>query len=224
MSEEQLFNGILFVASVIAAVTLFVKVLTRDNRVKKVLREFASMKGLRPGAAKYPGDMLFEGENRGFPFVIERISRRGRAVAEAAPSGEHISLHTGAVTYTTTRMRLILSGLPLGLTVRGDESTRKAAGTARSQDIRTGDPEIDGSFIVKGRNPEEVVLFLSPERLRALKIYLKGREQLELRNNEVLYERKNDVTNISELSRIYKKMGEFAAAFGVPPVVNERAQ
>jgi hypothetical protein len=114
-------------------------------------------------------------------------------------------------------MRITMSGLPAGMSVYRVNATREIPSLPGAQDVRTGDPDIDGYFIVKGKNAEEVTRFLTPERLNALKLHLKGREQFDLMENALRYERKNAVDNVSELNKVYTRMGEFAASFGVTP-------
>ncbi len=216
MSEETLFNGIIFVAAVVSAILIFSKSLTMNKRVSKVLREFAAIKGLNPGTTKNPGDILYTGNNRGFPFILEKVTER-RKPADDVNLLTQTSTRAGYTMHTFTRMRLTMSGLPAGLSVYRENETRKISTAAGAQDIRTGDPDIDGTFVIKGKNAEEVTRFLTPERLNAFKIHLKGREHFDLRDNGLRYERKNATDSISELSRLYNKMGEFAASFGVTP-------
>ncbi len=217
MSEEDIFNAILFTAALIATIIMVTKGLTRDRRVRKVWRDFAAMKGLDAGTAKNSGDILYSGKNRGFPFVLERVTQRGKQLGNVHFLGEKIPMRAGDTFHTYTRMRLSMSGLPAGLSISRETIGRKIATAVGAQDIRTGDPEVDGSFVIKGKDPAEVGRFLNSERCNALKVYLRGREEIGLRNNELLYERKNSIENISELSRVYMRMGEFAAAFAPAP-------
>lgn len=219
MSEETLFNGIIFVAAVVSAILIFSKSLTMNKRVSKALREFAAMKGLNPGTAKNPGDILFIGKNRGFPFVLERVAEHGKPTGNVNPGTQKDPAHAGHAQHTFTRMRITMSGLPSGMSIYRVNATRKIPDMPGAQDVRTGDPDVDGYFIVKGKDAEEVTRFLTPERLNALKIHLKGREHFDLRDNGLRYERKNAADSISELSKLYNKMGEFAASFGVRPPV-----
>jgi hypothetical protein len=217
MSEETLFNGIIFVTAVVSAIIIFSKSLTMKKRVSKALREFAAMKGLNLGTAKNPGDILYLGKNRGFPFALERVTEYGKPTGNPNPAMQNASPRAGHTTHTFTRMRITMSGLPAGMTVCRVNAIRKLPAVPGAQDVRTGDPDVDGYLIIKGNNAQEVTRFLTPERLKVIKLHLKGREQFDLIENGLRYERKNAVDNVSELNKVYTRMGEFAASFGVKP-------
>ncbi len=217
MSEEQFFNGIIFVAAVVSAIIIFSKSLTMNKRVSKALREFAAMKGLNPGTSKNAGDLVYLGKNRGFPFALERVADYGKHMDNVDPATQKATARAGHPQHTITRMRITMSGLPAGICIYRENETRKIATAAGVRDVRTGDPDVDGYFVIKGKNAEQVIRFLNPERLNALKVYLKGREPFDLTENGLRYERKNAVDKIPELNKLYNRMGEFAASFGVTP-------
>jgi hypothetical protein len=163
----------------------------KDRDVRQAWRAFAAAKGLREQKPEYPYTLVFKGRNRGFPFVLERLRRR-----------------RGNSQETFTRMTLTLTGLPAGLRIYRETAPGKAPGP---RGIETGDSGFDKTFVIRGKNAEDVRGYLTPERRHAVRTYMKELEWVRLLDDGLHWERIGQVTSMRELDRLHTGMGEFAA-------------
>jgi hypothetical protein len=216
MDTEGLLYLLIFVA---AGVVLWIYIknrIERDKAAKAVWHTFAEMKGLQEGKPEDPSELLFSGQNQGFPFVLKRVLIKGRPGGRVRLFGQDITFRRGDTYHPYTQMKMQLFDLPKGLRICRETLFRKVSTTLGAQDIRTGDQELDETAVIKGADPEEVKHYLTAERCAALKRYLKGLDPIEVREDGIHLERKDMIKEIEELERLYSFMGAFALALSRP--------
>jgi hypothetical protein len=216
MDTEGLLYLLIFVA---AGVVLWIYIksrIERDKATKEMWRTFARMKGLQEGKPEDPSDLLFRGQNQGFPFVLKRVLIKGKPSGRVRLFGQDVTFRRGDTYHTYTQMKIQLFDLPNGLCICGETLLRKVSKTLGAQDIKTGDQELDERAVIKGVDPEEVKHYLTAERCSALKKYLKELGPIEIREDGLYLERKGVVKEMGELERLFSSMGAFALSLSRP--------
>ena len=216
MDAEGLLYLLIFVAAGVILWIYIKRRMEQDKATKAVWHAFAEMKGLQEGKPEDPSDLLFRGQNQGFPFFLKRVLIKGRPGGRVRLFGQDITFRRGDTYHTYTQMKIRLIDLPKGLRICEETLLRKVAKTLGVQDIKTGDQELDEKAVIKGVDPEEVKHYLTAERCSALKRYLKELELIEVREDGIHLERKGMIKGIEELERLYSLMGTFALSLSSP--------
>jgi hypothetical protein len=217
MDAEGLLYLLIFVAAGVILWIYIKKRMDQDKAAKAVWHAFAEMKGLQEEKPEDPSDVLFRGQNQGFPFVLKRVLIKGRPSGRIRLFGQDITFRRGDTYHTYTQMKMKLFDLPKGLRICGETLLRKVSKTLGAQDIKTGDQELDERAVIKGADPEEVKHYLTAERCSALKRYLKELDPIEVREDGLYLERKGMIRDIGEMERLYSLMGAFALSLSRPP-------
>ena len=193
------------------------KTMEREKTAQKVWQTFAGMKGLAEGKGKGKeddADLVFKGQNQGFPFTLERFLREGKPVGAMKIGGRKVEFKRGDTTDVYTCMKLQLPGLPRGLHVYKEKTGSKIAKALGAQDIIVSEAEFDRAFMVKGDEPEEVKRYLTPRRREVMKRYIQELSEVELREEGLYLEREGQIGDLMELEKLYTRLGEMAAALG----------
>ncbi|HUL20388.1 MAG TPA: hypothetical protein VLZ10_02970 [Thermodesulfobacteriota bacterium] len=217
MNTEGLLYLLIFVAAGVILWIYIKKRTEQDKATKGVWHAFAEMKGLQEGKPEDASELLFHGQNQGFPFTLKRVMTEGKPAGSVRLFGQDITFRHGDTYHTYTQMKIQLFDLPKGLRIYAETLLRKVSKTLGAQDIRTGDQELDETAMIKGVDPEEVRRYLTAERCSALKRYLKELGPIEVREDGLYLERKGMIKEIGELERLYSLMGAFALSFSRPP-------
>jgi hypothetical protein len=182
---------------------------TKQKTLNQMWRDFAQLNGLE----EHDGDsrdheaiVSFRGKNQGMPFVLECFATEGTPVHVGK-----LKLSRGEDTRIFTRMHIKLPGLPRGLRVYRETPWTKLGKAVGMQDIVTGDPEFDRHFVVKGRDPQGIVHYLTPSRRIALLGHATGIKGLELQEEGLILVQPGQIANMEELGRLFSQFGSLAA-------------
>ena len=157
-----------------------------------------------------PGSLMLDrymtGTIDGFGIAVQTITRG---------SGKHSSKYTMyRLTFPQTlpaRFSVTKQGFVSGIT--------KAFG---AQDIEVGDPMFDNLFMIKGRNPSEVISFLTRERRRAIQIHTPLLDGLSIDQVSISSESRGMQSSENILIGTIQRMLELAQAM-VGSEVSERS-
>jgi hypothetical protein len=216
MDTEGLLYLLIFVAAGIVLWTYIKKRMEQDKAAKAIWHTFAEMKGLQEGKPEDASDLIFRGQNQGFPFALKRVTVEGKPAGRVRLFGQDIAFSRGDTYHTYTQMEMQLFDLPRGLRICRETLLRRVSKTLGAQDIKTGDQELDETALIKGVDSQEVKGYLTAERCSALKRYLKELDPIEVREDGFCLERKGVIKEIGELERLYSLMGTFALSLSTP--------
>lgn len=183
---------------------------TKQKALNQMWREFALLNGLEEqdgDSRDHEAIVSFRGKNQGMPFVLECFATEGTPMQVGK-----LKLSRGEDTRIFTRMLIKLTGLPRGLRVYRETPWTKIGKAVGMQDITTGDPEFDRCFVVKGKDPQEVVDYLTPSRRIALLGHATGIKGLELQEEGLILVQPGQVANMEELGRLFSQFGSLAVA------------
>ena len=162
METEGLLYLLIFVAVGLVLWIYVKKRMEQDKATQGVWHTFAEIKGLQEGKPEDASDLLFYGQNQGFPFTLRRVMIKGKPGGRVRLFGQDITFRREDTYHTYTQMKVQLFDLPKGLHICGETLLRKVSKTL-------GDQKLDETAVIKGANPEEVRLYLTAERCSALK-------------------------------------------------------
>jgi hypothetical protein len=84
------------------------------------------------------------------------------------------------------------------------------------QDITTGDDSFDRTFVVKGKDPAEVIYYLTPSRRMVLLAYADKLQGMELREEGLLLLKPGQTESVDLLEQIVSQMGSLASSLNRP--------
>ncbi len=183
---------------------------TKQKALNQMWREFAQLNALEEqdgDSRDHEAIVSFRGKNQGMPFVLECFATEGTPVHVGK-----LKLSRGEDTRIFTRMRMSLPGLPRGLRVYSETPWSKLGKAVGMQDVKTGDPEFDRHFVVKGRDPQAIVDYLTLSRRIALLGHASGMKGLELQEEGLVLVQPGQVANMEELGRLFSQFGSLAVA------------
>jgi hypothetical protein len=205
----------LFAALVIAGSLLiwfYIKSrVTKQNRISQVWREFARLNDLEEKPGKGEALLTFHGKNQGLPFLLQCIETEGTPVRIGK-----LEFNRGEDSKIFTRMQVNFPGLPQGLRVYQETKWSKLGKAIGMQDITTGDPEFDRSFMVKGKEPHVVIDYLTASRRTAMLTHAAGMKGLELREEGLTFLQPGQIESVDELGRLFSGLGSLALALARP--------
>jgi hypothetical protein len=181
---------------------------TKQKALNQIWAEFARLNGLEEqdgDSRDHEAIVSFRGKNQGMPFVLECIATEGTPVQVGK-----LELSRGENTRIFTRMHMKLPGLPRGLRVYRETPWSKLGKAVGMQDIMTGDPEFDRSFVVKGKDPQAIVDYLTPSRRITLLSQPSGMKGLELQEEGLILLQPGQVASMEELGRLFSQLGSLA--------------
>lgn len=148
----------------------------------------------RLGMAYTPGNLFGKG-------LSLSGSYRGQQI-----TADIFTRYTGSKLRTYTRIVLFLKqAAPLDLEIYSENLFNKVGKLLRSQDIHTGDEEIDRRFIIKGQPEEDVKRLLLAYDLRQ-KLAEAPALHLKLHGQEIYYEKRGFETNENKLLALFDLM------------------
>jgi hypothetical protein len=179
----------------------------KQRRLNQVWREFAALRGLQEQPTKDGAFISFRGQNQNMPFVLECIATEGTPLQIGK-----LKMRRGDAIKIFSRMKIELSGLPRGLRVYRETTWSKLGKALGMQDIATGDSRFDSSFVIKGKDPTEVLTYLTPGRRMALLMHADELHGLELQEEGVILFQPNQIGSMGELDRYFSQLGSLASA------------
>ncbi|MGK7345317.1 MAG: hypothetical protein ACNS63_05865 [Candidatus Nitrospinota bacterium M3_3B_026] len=196
MSLEDVYILLPYILAFLILLWIFKKKIQERGEVDRKWRMFAAERGL---SEEGKGSFVFTGENEGMPFILD----------------VHI-VSAGDTSTTYTRMRVAPPDLPAGFRLRPESRLSRLGKALGTMDVETGDPEFDKTFIVKGDNPEQVRTYLDPDRRHILLRGLKEFGAFEIKEGRLQVERSGLIKDLSELERLFARLGDLAAALARP--------
>jgi hypothetical protein len=179
----------------------------KQRRLNQVWREFAALKGLQEQSTKDDAFISFRGENQNMPFVLECIATQGTPFQIGK-----LKMRRGDAIKIFSRMKIELSGLPKGLRVYRETTWSKLGKALGMQDITTGDSRFDSSFMIKGKDPAEVLTYLTLGRRMALLMQVDELRGLELQEEGLILVQPNQIDSMERLDRYFSQLGSLASA------------
>jgi hypothetical protein len=179
----------------------------KQQRLNQVWREFAALKGLQEQPTDHGAIISFRGTNQNMPFVLECIATEGTPFQVGK-----LKMSRGDAIKIFSRMKIELSGLPKGLRVYRETTWSKLGKALGMQDIATGDSRFDGSFMIKGKDPAEVLTYLTPGRRMALLMHADELHGLELQEDGLILFQPNQIASMKRLDRYSSQLGSLASA------------
>jgi hypothetical protein len=230
-------SDILFFFSLLLAFFLILGFLRRRVRRQQVLngiwREFAERKGLQelpvrnghedelaaeddafedqPAANDYGTILSFRGKTGNLPFALECFATQGTPMRIGK-----LNMSSGDSIKVFTRIKIGLNNLPKGLRVYGKTLWSGLGKAVGMQDITTGDDSFDRTFVVKGKDPAEVINYLTPSRRMVLLAYADKLQGMELREEGLLLLKPGQTESVDLLEQIVSQMGSLASSLNRP--------
>jgi hypothetical protein len=224
---------VLFFSSLLLAFFLILGYLRRRMRkqqsLNEIWREFAAFKGLeelqvrdgqeeeltyedenfqdKPAANDYETILFFHGKNGNLPFALECFATQGTPMRIGK-----LNMSRGDRMKIFTRIKIGLNNLPKGLRVYGKTIWSGLGKAVGMQDITTGDDSFDRTFVVKGKDPAEVINYLTPSRRMVLLAYADKLQGMELREEGLLLLQPGQTESVDMLEQIYSQMGSLASS------------
>lgn len=203
-------NDILFFLPFILAFFLIwgymKKGMARQNRLNKIWREFADLKGLQEQSVDQGTILAFYGKNQNLPFFIKCFATEGTPVQIGG-----LKMKRGDDIKTFTQIKIVLAGLPSGLRIYRETTWGKVGKVFGMQDIKTGDAAFDKKFIIKGGDPKKVLEYLTPPRRMTLLHYAETLQGLELQEVGLVLLQPGQTDSMAKLDRYFTQLGSLAS-------------
>ncbi len=206
MDLTDVFFGLLIALIAFSVYIFMMRSVKKQRTLNRVWREFAKFKGLKEQPVGEGAILRFRGDIRGMPLVLECIETEGTPVC-----GGKLRMSFGEGPKMFSRMAVRLPAVPPGLRLYRETTWSKLGKAVGMQDIITGDPEFDRTFMVKGSDPEAVGSFLSPFRRMTLLSQAADLEGLELEKGELILVRRGQIDTKDELERLFSEIDSLAA-------------
>lgn len=190
--------------------------IARRQEADRTWRLFADLRGLR---RVDPQLHRYEGENEGYPFVLDLVwDTRRRAIM-----GGRLVSHRGREQRLWTRMGLFLPGLPIGFrALRHDWRARLFGGLLGPQ-IATGDGTFDGRVYVTGAPEGEVLGYLTPSRRLALLQSFSAAGDVRIEGGWLRRRWRRRIHRRADLESAYAGMGAVAQTLAGGPLATVTA-